>query len=139
MKTPVMLALVLAIASCATGPKTAPDGRRTIRFESEPTGGRVFWGNGATKKGVKFIYVGAAPCELTLNVHRDGTLIGRQGAFVFSMFVPESYIFECRPTGAMPGAVTNRQVFRTSTLFRGNDQAPDKLFFDLREGAAKAP
>lgn len=120
MKLQVLLALTVLAAGCAAPPL------RQIKFDSEPSGARVWCGIGANEKLAKPVqYVGQTPCEWAPPQDRDGKFIFK-GIVGYSVFVPPVILFEARWTNGQISRVT----FHGGTAVKSRDDIPQAVFFE---------
>ncbi len=119
MKTLPLLCLVVG---CAAPPL------RSINFDSEPAGARVFYGMGANDKFAEpKNYLGQTPFTWTPEQNGDGTF-KLPGALVYSTFVPPAIIFEARWTNGAADRVT----FHGGSIAHGADKIPPGVFFQRK-------
>lgn len=126
-RTTLLLALIIA-AGCK-----APT--RQIRFESEPSGGRVFMLTGANEgiaSGSGRNFLGTTPFVWTTEVNGDGTFkTERSGIPFYSDFVQPVVVFLCEPPTAATNLYAKREVFHGKTDWQSGSDAPAGVFFDL--------
>jgi hypothetical protein len=119
MKTRLCLIPLLA-AGCAPVMKT-------LKFDSDPQGARVFLGRGINEGSAKSeSYLGTTPCDWTVEVNRDGTF-KMPGIPFYSSFVAPVYVFIGRLDG-----VEIRQKVHGGATFQPADIVPEGIFFDFK-------
>lgn len=125
MKKILLLTLLLA-AGCK-----AP--MRTIKFDSDPPGGRVFLTMGANEDMAKGgrNYLGTTPFTWTTRVNGDGSFKYESGIPFYSDFVQSAVVFTCEPPSNATNLFTKREVFHTNTDWQKGNSAPQGVFFDM--------
>ena len=98
-----------------------------MKFESEPSGVRVFYGTGFNESNaVPKNFVGATPCAFQPPQDRHGRFL-LDGLFGYSKFVPPAIVFEARHTNG----ISRRVVYRGEAFKRDADKIPTGVFFDF--------
>lgn len=121
----LLFLLILAVGyGCGTPPK------KTIRFESEPQGARVFFSTGINEDAAKGNknFIGTTPFDWTTQVKGNGEFDNLPGAFMYSGFVQPVAVFT-----ATLGTNSQTKVFHGGTTFAPADKAPDGVFFDFSQ------
>lgn len=108
---------------------------RTIKFDSEPQGARVFMTQGANQdiaKGQGRNYLGTTPFAWTTEVNGDGTFKTESSAIPFySDYVKPVVVFVAEPPTSSTNLFSKREVFHGSADWQPGNKTPDGVFFDL--------
>jgi hypothetical protein len=114
---------------------------KTIKFDSEPRGARVFQVVGANEdsannsKGRNFL--GVTPFDWTTEVNGDGTFQARSTAVPFySDFVQSVVIFVAEPPSGATNLFVQREIFHTNASIQSGTPVPDGIFFQLDRTAS---
>jgi hypothetical protein len=114
---------------------------KTIKFDSEPRGARVFQVHGANEniaegaKGRNFL--GITPFEWTTEVEGNGTFKVKATEIpIYSEFVQSVVVFVAEPPAGSTNLYRQREVFHTDASFQRGTPAPDGIFFDLAKPPA---
>jgi hypothetical protein len=129
MKSVASLLVAALLCGCAHGPREAgfDPYHRTVRFESEPSGARVFVAYGSGVGAVRSReYLGTTPCTNIVPCASDGTFGGQGGIAGVSVFVPRIAVFT-----AELGTNVTKQTLRSGALAQSPDRVPAAMFFDF--------
>jgi hypothetical protein len=114
---------------------------KTIKFDSEPRGARVFLVYGANEniaegaKGRNFL--GVTPFEWTTEIEGNGTFKVKATEIpIYSEFVQSVIVFVADPPSGATNLYPQREVFHTDASFQRGTPAPDGMFFDLTKPPA---
>jgi hypothetical protein len=123
MRNLFVLAIVVTLTGCATGPRT-----KAVRLESEPPGARVFIAYGVTEgKAVAETYLGQTPTVAEIPAEKDGTFVIRPHiAFASSFGTPPVAVVIARH-----GTNEVRRVFKKAAFAREGDLIPPAMFFEF--------
>jgi hypothetical protein len=128
MKTKFLLPLAaIILAGCA-----AP--MKTINFDSQPQGARVFMTTGKNEDSAKGgrNYLGTTPFQWTTETEGDGTFkIQSDNIPFYSSFVQSVVVFTAEPPNDATNLYTKREVYHGRAQFQHADQVPQGIFFDL--------
>jgi hypothetical protein len=125
MKLIIPLLAIAICAGCAT-PTT-----KTVRFESDPPGARVFVAYGADEKSAKAKdFLGVTPFDWQAELNAKGGFKVPAIA-VYSWFVQPVVVFTAQPTNGATNLFARHQVFHGSTILLPKDKVPSGIFFDL--------
>jgi hypothetical protein len=110
---------------------------KTVKFDSEPRGVRVFLTYGANEqiavgeKGRNFL--GVTPFDWTVEIDGDGTFKPQAISSIpfYSNFVQGVLVFTAEPTASATNLFLQRQVFHTAAQFQKGTPVPDGIFFDM--------
>jgi hypothetical protein len=109
---------------------------KTIRFESEPQGARVFQVFGANEniadgaKGRNFL--GVTPFTWTTETEGDGTFQPKASEIPFySEFVQSVVVFVAEPPIGATNLFPQREVFHVNASFQRGAPVPDGIFFQM--------
>jgi hypothetical protein len=123
------LVLFCLLVGCAAPTKT-------IKFDSEPRGARVFQLFGANEdiasgsKGRNFL--GVTPFDWTTEVNGDGTFKEKSTSIpVYSSFVQSVIVFVAEPPSGATNLFVQREIFHTNAQFQRGTPVPDGIFFQL--------
>ena len=128
-----MKPLVVLIAALLCGCASKPPPMKTIRFESEPAGARVFHAAAPDEHSIgrNREYLGTTPFTWTTEINDDGSFkTDGVGVIVYSMFVPCVTLFTAELTNA-----TRTAVYHSGNIVKGPDKAPSAIFFDFSKPA----
>jgi hypothetical protein len=121
--------LAIFVVGCAAPTKT-------IKFDSEPRGARVFQVFGANEniadsaKGRNFL--GVTPFEWTTETEGDGTFKPKASEIPFySEFVQSVVIFIAEPPTGATNVFPQREVFHINASFQRGTPVPDGIFFQM--------
>lgn len=131
MKSALFLVAALVVVGCAHTPTEAEFDpyHRTVRFESDPPGARVFIGHtGGEAPPLAWEYLGTTPCTNKVACTDDGFVDPQYRVAVVSQFVPPRLVFM-----AIGNDRTNYVSLRGRTRWRSADKLPSALFFDLEK------
>jgi len=120
-------AVCVLLAGCATP-------TRTIKFDSDPEGARIFLTMGADENMAKGArnYLGTTPFTWTTKVNGDGTFkLEHTGIPVFSSFIQPVAVFTAEPASGQTNLFSKREVYHGNATFQGGNKAPEGMFFDL--------
>lgn len=135
----IVCCIVCLLVGCAAPTKT-------IRFESEPQGARVFQVFGANEdiadgaKGRNFL--GVTPFQWTTEVEGDGTFKPKATEIpLYSEFVQSVVVFVAEPPNGSTNLYPQREVFHVNATFQRGTPAPDGIFFqmDKQPAPSKTP
>lgn len=128
VKTKFLLPLAaIILAGCA-----AP--MKTISFDSQPQGARVFMTTGINEDSAKGArdYLGTTPFQWTTEIEGNGAFkIQSAGIPFYSSFVQSVVVFTAEPPNDATNLYTKKEVYHGNAEFQHADKAPEGIFFDL--------
>jgi hypothetical protein len=129
MKTSYSLLFTILLVGCAIPTKT-------IKFDSEPRGARVFVAYGPNEKSAEQAkgknFLGLTPFEWTTQIVGDGTFLARSTSIPFySDYVQSVVVFTAEPPVGASNLFPRAQIFHTNANFQKGTPVPDGIFFDL--------
>ena len=117
---------------------------KTIKFDSEPRGARVFQVFGANEdiagesKGRNFL--GVTPFEWATEIEGNGTFKVKSTTIPFySDFVQSVVVFVAEPAGSFTNLYPQREIFHTDSQFQRGTPVPDGIFFQMDKLRVAAP
>jgi hypothetical protein len=126
----IEIALIsLLIVGCAAPTKT-------ISFDSEPRGARVFLTYGANEKIAEDAkgrnFLGTTPFQWTTEIEGDGTFKPKGSEIPFySDFVKGVVVFTAEPSSGSSNLYTRSQTYHINASFQPGTPVPEGIFFDL--------
>jgi hypothetical protein len=117
---------------------------KTIKFDSEPRGARVFQVYGANEdiaggaKGRNFL--GVTPFEWITETEGDGTFKPKASEIPFySEFVQSVVVFVAEPPSGATNLFVQREVFHVNASFQRGTPVPDGIFFQMDKVPVQPP
>ena len=117
---------------------------KTVKFDSEPRGVRVFQVFGANEdiaggsKGRNFL--GVTPFDWTTEMEGDGTFKIKSTSIPFySDFVQSVVVFVAEPPSGSTNLFVQREVYHTNAHFQRGTPVPDGIFFQMDKQPVTSP
>lgn len=138
LKIVPVFALVALLSACSSTPRGGepppPRYQHTVKFESDPEGMRVYFGEGGevplAEKARSF--VGITPCETKVKCDSAG-LFNISGIKLYNSFRPAVAVFEAEPPAADTNLFKQQVTYDGDAHFKHADKVPDAVFFDMHK------